>query len=248
MSDTAKVKPPHTQRAAVIYVRQSNPAQVEHNRESTERQYALVQRALDLAWRRDQITLVDDDLGVSADGIAKRAGFAQLTAEVALLKVGIVVGLEVRAWPVVLLREVIRGLQRLQLGHVDVQTPEPPVLVGLRLDVEPPPQVLPPDGRHCQVAPAFHVVGGIAEQQGPFAPRALPRLIAPAGPSATLSPSAAFPGNRLYGLPRSADFAAGRGGLLPWPDVSCAPCRRSHPAGGDSSRQPDCDDPCCLRA
>jgi hypothetical protein len=27
-----------------------------------------------------------------------------------------------------------------------------------------------------------------------------------------------------------------------------APCRRSHPAGGVSSRQPDCDAPCCLRA
>jgi hypothetical protein len=55
-------------------------------------------------------------------------------------------------------------------------------------------------------------------------------------------------GNRLYSLPSSADFAAGRGGLLQLPDVSCAPCRRSHPAGGDSSPQPDCDDPCCLRA
>jgi DNA invertase Pin-like site-specific DNA recombinase len=95
MSDTSKVKPTHTHRAAVIYIRQSNPAQVEHNRESTERQYELVQRALDLGWRQEQITLVDDDLGVSADGIAKRAGFAQLTADVALLKVGIVVGIEV---------------------------------------------------------------------------------------------------------------------------------------------------------
>ena len=81
MSDTSKVKPTHTHRAAVIYVRQSNPAQVEHNRESTERQYELVQRAIDLGWRREQITLVDEDLGVSADGIAKRAGFAQLTAD-----------------------------------------------------------------------------------------------------------------------------------------------------------------------
>ncbi len=95
MSDTTKIKPTHTQRAAVIYVRQSHPAQVVHNRESTERQYELVQRAIDLGWHRDHITLVDDDLGVSADGIAKRAGFAQLTADVALLKVGIVVGLEV---------------------------------------------------------------------------------------------------------------------------------------------------------
>jgi hypothetical protein len=77
---------------------------------------------------------------------------------------------------------------------MDIQAPRPPVLVSLRLDVEPPPQVLQTDGRHCQDAPAFRVAGGVAEQQGPFAPRALPRLIATAGPSATLSPSAAFPG------------------------------------------------------
>src|SRR6266542_3686565 len=95
MSDTSKVKSTHTQRAAVIYIRQSSPTQVVNNRESTERQYELVQRAIDLGWRRDQITLVDDDLGVSDDGIAKRAGFAQLAADVGLLKVGIVVGLAV---------------------------------------------------------------------------------------------------------------------------------------------------------
>src|SRR4029453_6874569 len=83
---------------------------------------------------------------------------------------------------------------RLRLGHVNVQAPEPPVLVGLRLAVEPPPQVLQTDRRHCQDAPAFHFAGGIAEQQGPIAPRALPRLLAPSGPSATLSSSADFPG------------------------------------------------------
>jgi len=55
-------------------------------------------------------------------------------------------------------------------------------------------------------------------------------------------------GHRLYGLPCSADFAAGRGGLLHWSAVSWSPCRRSHPAGGESPRQPDCDAPCCLRA
>ena len=31
-------------------------------------------------------------------------------------------------------------------------------------------------------------------------------------------------------------------------DVSWSPCRRSHPAGGATSRQPACDGPCCLRA
>src|SRR5438094_1287594 len=95
MSDPAKVKPTHTHRAAVIYVRQSSPAQVEHNRESTERQYALVHRAIDLGWHREQVMIIDDDRGVSGSGIAKRAGFARLAADVALAKVGIVLGLEV---------------------------------------------------------------------------------------------------------------------------------------------------------
>lgn len=95
MSDAGKVTPSHTHRAAVIYVRQSSSAQVEHNRESTERQYALVHRAVDLGWHREQITIIDDDLGLSGAGIAKRAGFARLAADVALAKVGLVLGLEV---------------------------------------------------------------------------------------------------------------------------------------------------------
>src|SRR3989454_4132526 len=95
MSDPGKVKPTHTHRAAIISVRQSSTAQVEHNRESTERQYALVHRAIELGWQRDQVIIVDDDQGVSGSGIAKRAGFAQMAADVALAKVGIVVGLEV---------------------------------------------------------------------------------------------------------------------------------------------------------
>lgn len=95
MSDASKVTPSHTHRAAVIYVRQSSSAQVEHNRESTERQYALVHRAVDLGWHREQVTIIDDDLGLSGSGIAKRAGFARLAADVALAKVGLVLGLEV---------------------------------------------------------------------------------------------------------------------------------------------------------
>jgi len=38
-------------------------------------------------------------------------------------------------------------------------------------------------------------------------------------------------GRRLYHLPSSADFAAGRGGPHQVPDVSWSPCRRSHRAG-----------------
>src|SRR5260370_36298012 len=36
---------------------------------------------------------------------------------------------------------------------------------------------------------------------------------------------------RLYGLPHSATFATGRGGLLQLLDMSWSPCCRSHPAG-----------------
>ncbi|HTS54002.1 MAG TPA: recombinase family protein, partial [Burkholderiales bacterium] len=95
MSDSTKLQPSHLQRAAIVYVRQSSAAQVEHNRESTLRQYALVERAATLGWQRDQISVIDDDLGMSGASSAQRLGFARLTTEVALKHVGIVLGLEV---------------------------------------------------------------------------------------------------------------------------------------------------------
>src|SRR6266851_9414681 len=95
MNDLAKVKPSHTQRAAVVYIRQSSPSQVEYNRESTARQYALVEKARELGWAKEQVIVIDEDLGRSGSGSADRAGFARLTAEVALRHVGIVLGLEV---------------------------------------------------------------------------------------------------------------------------------------------------------
>ena len=91
----AKVKLTHTRRAAFVYIRQSSPQQVENNRESTARQYALVEKACELGWTREQVTVVDEDLGLSGSGTAKRSGFARMTAEVALGHAGIVLGLEV---------------------------------------------------------------------------------------------------------------------------------------------------------
>src|SRR5215475_8291557 len=95
MNDANKVKPSHIQRAAFIYIRQSSPAQVEYNRESTARQYALVENACQLGWTKEQVIVIDDDLGVTGSGFAERSGFARLTAEVALGHVGIVFALEV---------------------------------------------------------------------------------------------------------------------------------------------------------
>ena len=95
MTDPSKIKPTHTQRAAYVYIRQSTPGQVEHNRESTARQYALADRACQLGWSNEQVVLIDEDLGLSGSGTDKRSGFARLTSEVALAHVGIVLGLEV---------------------------------------------------------------------------------------------------------------------------------------------------------
>lgn len=95
MTDPSKIKPSHLQREAYVYIRQSTPGQVEHNRESTARQYALADKARQLGWPKQQVVIVDEDLGLSGSGADKRSGFARLTSEVALAHVGIVLGLEV---------------------------------------------------------------------------------------------------------------------------------------------------------
>jgi DNA invertase Pin-like site-specific DNA recombinase len=95
MSDREKLTASHLRRQAFIYPRQSTQAQLERNVESTARQYALVERAVELGFGRQQVVVIDEDLGVSADGLTERSGFARLTAEVALGHAGLVLGLEV---------------------------------------------------------------------------------------------------------------------------------------------------------
>ena len=95
MSDRTTISTTHLHRSAFVYVRQSTTAQVEHNRESTQRQYGLVERARELGWQRDQNRVIDEDLGVSGSGLTERRGFAQMIAQVALGHVGVVLGLEV---------------------------------------------------------------------------------------------------------------------------------------------------------
>src|SRR6202165_1381256 len=95
MSDLTKINSTHLSRLAYVYLRQSSAAQVEHNRESTARHYALVTKAAELGWAAQQVLVIDEDLGVAGSGVIERSGFARLTAEVALGHVGIVLGLEV---------------------------------------------------------------------------------------------------------------------------------------------------------
>lgn len=95
MSEISKITADQLRRSAIVYVRQSHPSQVENNRESTDRQYHLVDHAVSLGWNREQVRIFDDDQGVTGSGLKDRTDFTRLTADVALGHVGIVLGLEV---------------------------------------------------------------------------------------------------------------------------------------------------------
>ena len=90
-----KVTAGHLNRSAYLYVRQSTMRQVFENTESTERQYALRQRAIALGWPSDRVIVIDSDLGQSGASAVDRAGFQKLVAEVGMGRGGIVLGLEV---------------------------------------------------------------------------------------------------------------------------------------------------------
>ena len=95
MDESRKITASHLRRVALIYIRQSTLRQVLENTESTERQYALRQRAQAFGWSADHIRVIDQDLGQSGASAVDRAGFQELVAEVSLGHVGLVVGLEV---------------------------------------------------------------------------------------------------------------------------------------------------------
>jgi DNA invertase Pin-like site-specific DNA recombinase len=95
MSANDKIKAMHLKRCAIVYVRQSTAAQVQYNRESTDRQYKLSERALKLGWSDSQIKIVDEDLARSGAGTSERNGFVAMTTEIALGHVGLILSIEV---------------------------------------------------------------------------------------------------------------------------------------------------------
>ena len=95
MSESSKLTASHLGRQAFVYPRQSTQGQLERNVESTARQYALVERAVELGFARERVVVIDEDRGITADGTAERQGFQRLTGEVALGHAGLVLGLEV---------------------------------------------------------------------------------------------------------------------------------------------------------
>lgn len=81
MNDS-KIQPIHLHRKAYVYLRQSTLGQVRLNRESTERQYALQDRARALGWPDPLIEVLDGDLGLSGSQSAARKDFQLLVSEV----------------------------------------------------------------------------------------------------------------------------------------------------------------------
>jgi excisionase family DNA binding protein len=87
----SKISPEHLARGAYVYVRQSTADQLRNNHESRRRQYALADRARALGWT--EVVVIDDDLGVSAGGVA-RPGFERLLAAICGGQIGAVVSIE----------------------------------------------------------------------------------------------------------------------------------------------------------
>src|SRR5207244_13123693 len=77
-----KITARHLKRNAYLYIRQSTVRQVFENTESTQRQYALRQRAVALGWPSERVIVIDNDLGQSGASAADRAGFQKLVDEV----------------------------------------------------------------------------------------------------------------------------------------------------------------------
>ena len=90
-----KVGPQYLRRKAILYVWQSSPHQVMHNRESGTLQYAMTGRLKTFGF--SQIEIVDEDLGRSAAGAVAPAGFDRMVAEaeVCLGKVGALAAREI---------------------------------------------------------------------------------------------------------------------------------------------------------
>ena len=91
-----KIQSCHRERSAYVYIRQSSPNQVRHNRMSQvsqENQYALVERAIALGWVTERVRIIDDDLGQSGQH-GSRPGFQQLVSEVSLGRVGLILAYE----------------------------------------------------------------------------------------------------------------------------------------------------------
>lgn len=135
-----KIKSRHLDRGAIVYVRQSSPGQVRNNLESQRLQYGMKNRIAELGWGAKSIHVIDDDLGITANGEAQREGFERLIGGVACGNVGLVAAHEVSRlarnsadWQRLL--EYCRQTDTLVMDHetvYDVRVPNDRLLLGIK--------------------------------------------------------------------------------------------------------------------
>ena len=89
-----KIQSRHLSKLAYVYLRQSTMGQVRFNQESTQRQYALQNKAQQMGWSEVAIKVLDGDLGISGAQSSNREDFKMLVADVSMNKVGAVFALE----------------------------------------------------------------------------------------------------------------------------------------------------------
>lgn len=136
----SKIRAEHTERLAIVYVRQSSPQQMEEHKESLTRQYALKDHAIAFGWHPDRILVIDEDLGLSGRRADNRQGFQRLLAEVTMEHVGMVLGLEMsrlarscKDWHHLLdLCGIFETLLADQDGVYDPSDPNDRLLLGLK--------------------------------------------------------------------------------------------------------------------
>jgi DNA invertase Pin-like site-specific DNA recombinase len=136
----SKIHDTHRLKLAMVYIRQSTPQQILEHRESTLRQYALVDTAVALGWERERVLVVDEDQGQSGRSTQQRQGFQRLLAEVTLDHVGLILGLEMsrfarsdKDWHQLLeVCSVFGTLLADQDGVYDPRDPNDRLLLGLK--------------------------------------------------------------------------------------------------------------------
>ncbi len=94
-SRPAKIQSWHLERLAVVYVRQSSPYQVIHNKESAEVQAGFGSLAIAWGWPASRVVVIDEDQAHTATTTEGRTGFQRLLTEVNLNHVGIIFGFQV---------------------------------------------------------------------------------------------------------------------------------------------------------
>src|SRR5262245_45495144 len=84
----------HLDRLAVVYVRQSSPYQVAHNKESALIQRGLRDQAIAWGWHPRHVVVIENDQAQSASTAHARSGYQWLWTEVSLNHVGIILGID----------------------------------------------------------------------------------------------------------------------------------------------------------